>query len=217
LLLLLQSAPAQEPDAEKLFKKMEERLVAAKTLQFTVKLTSDRSPLDAMEMTLLMGEGNKLRIDYRMHKGEPGDQCLIVSDGKEMKQKRLDESWGPWKSPADQNTVNKIGTARAGGGFFLMYYRMNTREEATKSLPISGFKSGGREKIDGIETEIVEYTVEVPDRGPIEVKVWIDPARLVPLRRTLAGDFQGKKVTATSVYGGFKIDEPIDDAKFKLP
>lgn len=210
-------AGAQESDAEKLFKKMEERLVAAKTLQFTVKVSTDRDPLDNMEMAFLLGEGNKLRIDCKMHKGEPADQVLFVSDGKELKHKRGDQSWGPFKSPADQNAVIKIGTARAGGGYFLMYYRMNTKEEAAKSLPVSGFKSAGREKIDGTEAEIVEYAVEVPNRGRVAVKVWIDPARLVPLRRTQVGDFQGKKVTATTTYAGFKIDEPIDDAKFKVP
>ena len=215
--LFLQGAPAQESDAEKLFKKMEERLVNAKTLQFSVKATSDRSEQDTTVAKFQLGEGNRLRVDYQMGSGGPENTTVFVSDGKELKQKRQEQSWGPWKMAADLNAVAKIGTARLGGGFFLQFYRLETRDAATKALPVSGFKSGGKEKIGEVETEIVEYTVEHAERGRMTIKVWIDPLQALPLRQTLTGEFQGKKVVATSVYEGFKIDEKIAEEKFKLP
>jgi len=217
LLLLVQSAPAQESEAEKLFKKMEERLVNSKTLQFSVKVSSDRSPLDSTQAKFQMGGGNRLRVDYQMSSGGPENTYLIVSDGKELKQTRQEQSWGPWKTAADQNAVTKIGTARLGGGFFLLYYRLETRDAATKALPVSGFKSAGKEKIGEIETEIVEYTAEHAEAGRLSIKLWIDPLQALPLRRTVTGEFQGKTVVATSVYEGFKIDEKISEGKFKLP
>src|SRR5579872_192705 len=82
-LVLVLLVPSAEPnEAEKLFRQMETKVMQAKTLECTYEGKVDYKEAeddqkDTLKGKLLLGEGNKLRIDF----SGMGEKGTIISDG----------------------------------------------------------------------------------------------------------------------------------------
>lgn len=214
LLLLVQSA--QESEAEKLFKKMEERLTTAKTVQFSFKTEVKSKDPQSIEGTFVLAEGNKFDIAFTHSGGKRNQDVRAISDGTKIaeftNQKRRDVEPRP-----EMAAIIRLGVARAGAGMIDGYGKYKSLDTASSSMKVSDFKSGGKEKVRDVESQIIEYSLEIAKVGKASVRVWIDPRTSLPVKSTLTVTVEGEAIVATTTYEGFKIDEPIENAKFKIP
>jgi outer membrane lipoprotein-sorting protein len=206
--------PQEKDDAESLFKKMEEKIVKAKSLRSKLagemeeakfKLTGD----------LLLDEGSKVRIDVQ-GKGE-GDEkkALVISDGKKLYMKSNDSDTAQgFDAPETFGKLIRIAFARAG---FLSAFEFCDSENRAKTGPetaytMTGLKLGSKEKVGDRDAQAVTYTVTRKGRDAAAT-VWIDTATLLPLKRVLKMD----GMTLSESYSDLKVDEKIEAARFEIP
>ena len=215
------TAYGQEDVAEKLFRAMEQKVRAAKALKLVCEV----------EGRLLAGGGqvkikasqqfagpNKARFELHSESFD----SLFVSDGKLEVRREGDRLEEPKK--ADPQLNEGLTGAIARGGFMLP--RLVLRPEpgsfnAEKTLLISGFKLGVKERVGDVDGQSVEYSVKFGGlaTGPAEavkVTVWIDPKTHVPLKRKIVVG-NGEADFFTEVYAEFVIDPKLDAKVFELP
>src|ERR1700678_3512610 len=100
LVLAAWPAAAQENEAEKLFRAMEKKLLAAKTLQIRFDSSVTIPPqTGSLKGTLMLGEGDKFRLEFG---GEPfgvEGKTTVVSDGTTMSIKDTGEKEKTNKAP----------------------------------------------------------------------------------------------------------------------
>jgi len=213
--IVLALLPQEKNEAEQLFKKMEEKIVKAKTIR--VVMTGE---MDAMKMTLsgemLLGEDSRARADLE---GKAGDHALkagIISDGKRI---RLESSDKPKARELDvPGTLGGLArTCLARGGFLGTLDSFDSEKSVKASaddlFAASAFKLGAKEKIGERDAQPVEYQLDKKGHRPTEATVWIDTETCLPLKRTL----KKGPMTLTEAYSVVQIDEKIDPAKFELP
>ena len=217
VLAVLLVLPQEKNEAETLFRKMEEKVLAAKTVQ--LKMTGEMKEAGlALSGDYLLGESGKIAVHL---KGKQGDQevfAKLTSDGKRI---RLEESG---RGPAELfDSADGVGKAArqcfAAAGLMGTLDQLN-RDGKIKDLDkrlmvASAFKLGAKEKVGEREAQIVEYvlgTKAAPEEGSTAV-VWIDIATTLPIKRS----FRNVQMTLVENYSDLKLDEKIDDAKFELP
>src|SRR4051794_37099967 len=86
LLLAAAAVPAQDNEAEQRFRKLEEKLRSAKVLKLTYRTERPKGKQGAaLEGTILLAEGNKLRWE-QTGQDEAGRDAgfLLIADGKSL-------------------------------------------------------------------------------------------------------------------------------------
>ena len=214
--------PQQKNDAESLFKKMEEKLAKAKTVQVKSKgssMTADGEMSAAVDLS--WEAGNKARVASEMKIPGPGEfKSLFISDGKSAALSGLEAKSGK----TFQNlTPDLVRAWSRGGGFFASEWieaatfkdaRHPKRGIVPKAVE---FKSGPKEKVGPRDAQKLEYTLTEVESGKVSMSLWIDLETHLPLKREMRGFHGREKMTFTEHYSDFKIDEEIDASKFELP
>ncbi|HEU4339726.1 MAG TPA: hypothetical protein VFS19_06630 [Planctomycetota bacterium] len=214
---------AQEKnEAEELFKKMEEKLAKAKTVQVKGSGSSEMSEGEMKAATVLLWEtGNKARLDTELTIPGMGDiKGLYVSDGKHAAARGPESKDG--KTP-EKLTSDLVQSWARGGGFFVIMWieaatfkDENHPKRAQVPKPV-GFKMGPKEKVGDREAQKIEYALTNIEAEDVSMALWIDPETFLPVKREMRG-FHGKeKLTYFETYSDLKLDEKIDAAKFELP
>lgn len=224
LALAAWSAAAQENEAEKLFRSMEQKVRKAKTLQFRFDATmiGAGANADNLKGTLTLGEGDKLRMEVEGK--QFGTECKLTftSDGTDLK------SFGYTKAPGrpkqDRNETQKspkgIGAYFRGAqpreGFFLCLLKINGRfEPAPDDFKISDFKLAGEEKLGKRNTQVIQYTVKDKDANLGSMKVWLDAKTKLPVKLVMTADAPAT-IVITETYSEFTIDANVDAKLFEL-
>jgi outer membrane lipoprotein-sorting protein len=203
-------ARAAEDEAEKLFRQAEKELLAAKTVRVEFDLkTGNADGGNQAKGTLVLGEGDKLRIDCAGSLGKVQFRAATrIGDGTKV------HTFHSGEKPSTRDSPKGLGKALRGlaarPGILLEFDAIAT----TETSKVSDFKLGAGEKFGGIEVRIVEYTVSVqgrvekgpdgrplrmvslyaggptigfPVEGPVKVpaKVWIDTKTNFPAKLEL--------------------------------
>jgi len=217
--LVLAPAPAraQEGDAEKLYRAMEKKVLAVKSLalEFNTEVTLDDKKVFAVKGSIYVAAGNKIRLEGDL---TGGAKILSVTNGESIYEKVgdkiLDKPDAPRKSKALVGTIARFGAAAA-----LMEKKLGTFDP-DKDYPVKNFKLGIKEMVGKRDAQIVQYQVEEKS-GKLStevVSVWIDTKTQLPLKRAMVNEVPGKQVfRSTEIYSVFTVDSKLDGQLFEIP
>jgi outer membrane lipoprotein-sorting protein len=227
--LLVAPASAGENEAERLYRAMEKKIRAAKTLQvvFAAELADDGPP-QKIKGSLHHAKGNKGRLEVD---SEFDLKLLLVSDGKALYSQTFDDDSGhidinpPHLDDADKTTPALL--ARLGVSSCLLIsdkmmpaYHPSQKPaayDADKALFLKGFKLGVSEKVDGREIQVVIYLIESKySKVPLQASVWIDTQTHLPTKRVLIVDEGQRAWRVSETYSEFTIDGKIDPKLFQV-
>lgn len=217
VLAFLLLVPAQGTnEAEQLFRKMEAKLLKARTLEcvFEVKF----------EIAFALAEGNKFRADFTIKNGETSSKHTLISDGVKVV---INDKGSQGEVP---EPVQKMFTAlieRAHGIFarggaqaliipseWLGEMKKDTKVEDL--FQVADFKLGKKEKVGGRDAQVIEYKLTIkPDKEAITIRTWVDVKTNLPLKRAMGDEKEKGGITET--YSKLTLDEKIDPKKFELP
>jgi hypothetical protein len=211
--LMLLAAPQEENEAERLFKKMEQKLLAAKSIQ--LKYGAFRGDCTGR---LLLAEGNKALIEVN----EKSFRRKLVSDGTTTADVVPPAKPAVAKTPAHQysNLVHALTR-------FDLYTGFNTGvasswvmegEEVRKKVELKDFKLLEKKKLEDREVHKIEFLRTYPLFGDIKeteiVILWIDAGSSLPFMRRIEKE-RGKGWEET--FAEFKLDEKVDPKEFVVP
>ncbi|MBC7852302.1 MAG: hypothetical protein IAF94_02610 [Pirellulaceae bacterium] len=217
LILAATSAGAQDAEAEKLYRAMEKKILAAKTLavEFNSKMTVDEKKF-TVKGTIYVAAGNKTRLDLQSEVFQLGGKTLIVTNGdsKYAKVGEIVFKEGPFP-PKGEILIPLIAQ------FSATHAALETKTAASdleKDSPLKNFKLGATELVGQQEGQIVRYQLHEKDTGILaEVTVWIDTKTGLPLKRAVAGNKETKVGDLTETYSVFQVDSKLDDKLFEIP
>jgi hypothetical protein len=221
--LLLLSVPAvtlaQGNEAEKLFRKMEEKIMKAKTLKAVAAAdynSPDKGP-GKLKIAGQLGEGDRCRIELNVDAAGKEFAVVFASDGTKAQMELPGGMVKPAPATKDIGKILRATHARVGPfGVAMMLFSPKAGEvtDIDKMMGVSGFKAGADEKVNGRDAKVVEYNVEFGNtKKSGKVKVWIDAATMLPLKRHITPS-EGGEVTET--YSEFTTDAKIDPKTFEL-
>ena len=215
-------AVAQKNEAEKLFRNMEEKLRTAKTLQLRFDSSVTIPPnTGSVKGTLILGEGDKLRLELG---GKPFGvefKSILVSDGTTMSSKDSTEP----KKDKTQKAPNALGAnvrkALPLLGVFVCFNGIDRGNWSPGVLKGSNFKLAGKEKIGEQNTQVIEYTVTevkaVISPGKWRMKMWLDAQAHLPVKLTMTMDELADISATTDTFSEFAVDAKVDVKLFELP
>jgi outer membrane lipoprotein-sorting protein len=227
-LLVLAAAllfPQEKNEAEELFKRMEEKLAKAKTVQLKSSgLTSEGRHVGKLtvEVELLVGGENRIRVDTVVKTDPPlGDMKMqALSDGSWLKTKSDVGDYSietPKTLATDLVRAFSRGGALFGTGWLQATAANDPGHPDRRKIPeVAGFKLGKKEKVDGREAQAIEYKLKGLEAGEIACTLWIDCESGLPVKRDTGSGSGPKEMGIVESYSGLKLDEKIDPAKFEL-
>lgn len=226
-LVVVYAAPpalAQESsEAEKLFRKMEKNLAAAKSVRVAFEGTAEgiadvRGTLK-YKGTLVLAAGNKARLDLDAEAGGKKRPMSLRSDGAKMT-----DDGGTANTP-EHLFEEMIGFLKHGG--YMAGYVFSSSDAGGKrsvaALKASGFRLGDKEKVGKREAQLIEYQLaleKAPEDAPklsLSEKLWLDAETNLPLKRVLSGKLMDKEFKYTETYSEFALNPKVDDKVFELP
>jgi outer membrane lipoprotein-sorting protein len=217
LLALTLLSLQEKNEAEELFKRMEEKLVKAKTLQCKFTISMNRGEL-TFKGDYSADAENRIRIEAEATVRSLGlkEKGLTVSDGKQVASSGQDPgSWLRFAAPASYGQSIRIGIARHGfmDANINAGSELDSKADAEKRFTASRFRMGKGEKINGRDAQQVLYRMGRGSWQDDAALIWIDKETLLPLKRS----YQNEHTRIDETYSGFKLDEKIDPARFELP
>lgn len=215
LVLILGAAPAraQDGEAEKLYRAMEKKIRAAKSLvvEFNSQHTVDNEKF-TINGSIHLAAGNKTRLDLESELIELGGKNLIVTNGKSKYAKVGDVVLHEGPFPPETKVLLAL-IARFGAANGAMEQKIATAD-LDKDFPLNNFKLGVKEMVGKREAQVVQCQLQNKEIGDLaEVTVWIDTKTQLPLKRTEAGKTQG----STETYAVFTVDSKLDGKLFDIP
>jgi len=206
--------PQEKNEAEELYKKMEAKILEAKTIQVKVKGSMEDGKI-GLAADILLGESNRARLDVEMQIQGSIRTFGSVSDGKSIQVTATDGTrQAAYATPETFGVLFRRGIAIVGAMHASSAFsgRMATSDPAT-AYKVSDFVLGPKGKVGETEAQMVQYKVATKYDTNITVMVWIDPKTHLPLKRTVTAAMKSGEET----YSEVKLDEKIDAAKFELP
>jgi len=234
LALMTWPAAAQENEAEKLFRSMEQKVRSAKTLQFrfdgTITAITPAGPKKSnVKGTMILADGDKLRVEGEGNSPEEKSKMTVVSDGIDMKSFVYVQA--PGQPKREMNSTEKspkgVGqyyrSALPRHGLFVSFLNVDQRSDfAADSFELSDFKLAGKEKIGEQNTQVIQYTITAKEKGKdkaptaLSMKVWLDAKTNLPVKMAVTGGRSG--ITEfTETNSEFIIDAKVNVKLFELP
>lgn len=220
LVLILAAAPArvQEGEAEKLYRAMAKKILAAESLalEFNSEITEGDKKL-AAKGTIHIAAGNKTRLDLQSELFQLGGKILIVTNGEARYANVGGLVFGDGPFPPKGEVLLAL-IARFGAASAAMETKIATAE-LDKDFPVKNFKFGVKEMIGKREAQVVQYQIQNKITGDqVETSVWIDTKTQLPLKRTNAEkDAKGKGLKTTETYSVFTVDSKMEGKLFEIP
>ena len=204
--------PQEKNEAEELFRKMEAKLVAAKTIQMKVKGLLNEGKVQ-VTVDLQVAEENRARLAAEMKILDQTVTSGSVSDGKNIQRTSTEGIRLPLQ-PTPEKFGQLVRRCIAAYGCVTAGYAFSEGSKADPAVAykVTEFVLGPKEKIGKTETQMVQYKLATKDESGITVMVWIDPKTNLPVKRRLTSEHKAVEET----YSELKFDEKIDPAKFEL-
>jgi hypothetical protein len=209
--------PQESNEAETLFKKMEEKLLAAKTIHVTLKgVMAQEGMKIGLTTELHLGEKNQACDEFTLKNGRRELTGRCVSDGRKIAVLAIDGKVDPARdAPETLGRLLRARFARAGvtaATEALQLDRIAKQDSAT-TIGVSDFKLGDKDKVQDRDARKIDYKMTKAGEPDRQVTIWIDSATLLPLKRVITRAI----VSLTEEYTVLEVDGNIDPAKFELP
>jgi outer membrane lipoprotein-sorting protein len=217
--LILAAAPAraQEGEAEKLYRAMEKKILAAKSLvvEFNSQNTVDDEKF-TIKGTIYIALGNKTRLDLESELFQLGGKNLIVTNGKSKYAKVGPFVFHEGPFPPEGEVLLAM-IARFSAGVAALEQKIATAD-LDKDFPVKNFRLGVKEMVGKREAQVVQYLIQDKKFGDLaEVTAWIDTKTQLPLKRAIAGRKDTKVGDLTETYRVFTVDGKLDGKLFDIP
>lgn len=227
LALLFALAPAQEPDeAAALYRKMEEKLLAAKTIRLSATLKSEGEIRhESTGVLVLDKERHRVRHERTRVSGELPPTTRVFCDGRTLRSYGfIGPSQDIIKPSLAFGRNYALALPRISFMTTLEWDGWNLEDGAWwKRVRLEGFKTLKKETLDGKPSVAISFTRVVNIDGPgsggevkRSVTLWIDAETFLPLKRVEAKSGKCLEWIETERYD-VKLDAPVADADFKLP
>lgn len=225
LLCAFQQEPPKEPEpneAEGLFRRMEEKLLTAKTVRFRVSSDVNDGKDGSLLGTVLIGEGNKVNWTTQVTMPKSKGTVRMVSDGGRLR--HSSEGWGnppqEGKAPSRWRECMILFVTRANLFMAPRLVKVNDvdRLDLQQYFKVSDFSFGEKERQGKSEIREVLYSIEVKGVDRVRTAVWVDMESLLPVRRRINSNAGAKpEMVVVEKYTDWVLDGPIDDKEFELP
>lgn len=214
---------AKDDDAEKLYRSMEQKVRAAKTLQirYEMNVTDAAGKTGGVQGTLTLGEGDRLRADAEGKLFDQPVKCTAISDGANLKfhdaptaaKERDEKAALPAKG---LGLYSRLALPREG--IFLCTLNMDRRGDLPTGATLpADFKFVGKENIGTRQAQVIQYTLRRKDaKDALTVKLWLDAETNLPLQRSITGGTSDWS-SFTEKYREFSVDPKTDAMLFELP
>jgi outer membrane lipoprotein-sorting protein len=229
-MLLVFLAFLQDPDADALLKKLEDRLVAAKTLQVemkgeTVFTKGKESAKAAMAGTLKIKAPAKYAFAGTMERGEEKIAASITSDGEVAVEKAGDvvRTLKPVKDFGE-----RAGALFARFGFVPAQVLRLRNEDVEPQEKDADFLPDARKlvKVEGAKARAVKGGTVITavavyrrygEEGDTRVEVTLELGEDgLPVKRVMKLAQEAVTIEVTESYSAWKIDAEIDDSTFTV-
>jgi outer membrane lipoprotein-sorting protein len=230
-------APAQDKEAEKLFRDMEKKITSAKAIEidFTYQLEGKTT-----KGTLLLTNDNKARLQVSGHFyfGVKGNARFeLVSDGRRLKTKGarllISTIGRPYVEPGGQtegktpksfHALLAVTLSRGGIGATILGlpYLVGADDDIDPDkedsrMTVHDFEAVGAEKVGERPAKVVRYRFGKGGNDDPKVAVWIDAESGLPLKRVFLGGPEGEKIRISESYSEIKLNPKVDAKAFELP
>jgi outer membrane lipoprotein-sorting protein len=221
------AALAQENDAEKLYRGMEKKLLAAKAFEVTFDYQVEKGKAKG---ELLVTRENKVRMKIVGHFAEkPKARFELVSDGKQVRSRGatfgIQTTGRPkvelggeseWRMLKNFHTVLGSTLSRAGMSYTILLMPYLDGGDGSREIDpefggrnkVDNFKLEGSEKVGATQAKRLHYRF-----GGLKMTLWIDAKTLLPLKRAYVLD----NMRIVENYHEFNLDPKIDAKAFELP
>jgi outer membrane lipoprotein-sorting protein len=241
--VLLPVALAQDNEAEKLFRDMEKKLLAAKSFEITFEYQIEdlARKKRTTKGTLVLTKDNKAQLKVSGYfEGKRDAPFELVSDGKQLKTKGAKfvvasngvpgvEKGGQSEQETPKRFAVQLGALVSRGGMwysiFVMPYLLRDGIDADaegSKVNAYDFKLGSAEKVGKHAAKVLRYRFGKGGACPDdqEIILWLDAETLLPLKRIFdlrenRGVVSG--IIITENYNEFTIDPKIEAKAFELP
>jgi outer membrane lipoprotein-sorting protein len=213
-------AYADENEAEKLFRQMENKVNDAHTLQMrfeaALSLTGNAGTIKGKAV---LGEGDRIRFDADTVFDGKSSKVVVIGNGtklfvKDSQQAAIDVK----DSPKDLGRYFRTVFPRVGLAAALNQVAKDKETFKVDELfRATDFKLGGKEKIGTAETRLVEYTVVVHGKDKAAGKVWINVQTHLPAKLELRMENMGTALEFSEIYTEFTINGELEGKLFAAP
>jgi outer membrane lipoprotein-sorting protein len=228
------SASAQDADAEKIYRDLEKRILAAKAHQVETSYAFGKQKAKT-EMVITQDNKFRMKITGQLQE-KPKSSFELVSDGEDLKSTGASLSVMPsglpsiqaggkseWPTPMNFHETVSVINVRAGAWYsvFGMPYlatggfgeKLDADGRGSK-IQAYNFKLLADEKIGDQDAKVITYRFGDGSAGRdnADIKLWIGAKSQLPLKRTFVMESQSISVTET--YLQFKLDPKLDAKHF---
>jgi outer membrane lipoprotein-sorting protein len=228
--VLFVAAPAcgQENEAEKLFRGMERKVLAAKSLEVVFEGSAASPDFKvAMKGKALLGQGGLYRIDIDGEFGGKSEQGLMLCDGKTIYNKASGDSraktWPAQAGDADR-LRGYLGRVGIWMSVSIFVDEMSTEQpkdfDLDKALPVTDFKLGVKEKVGTKDAQVIECSFTFKTKVGKQVgkmAAWIDTQTQLPLKRSIEIKDGKESRTLVETYATFNAEAKVDGKTFEVP
>jgi outer membrane lipoprotein-sorting protein len=226
-------APAEPDDAEKSFRKMEEKLQSAKTFTVNFEATFDGTLRGKLKGSLVCSDKNRSReeIDGDLTFGTTAGKRVtmrMVSDGTKMATTSgigTDPQTHVVDAMKDLGAAQRLFAARAGIVCPTLLLAENVRpgEKPPERKPedhvrVRDFRLGKTERLGGRDTTVIHYEmIGRAFKEPLAATVWVDAETNLPVKRVVEVKQDDLAVTLTENYTNQAVGGRVDEQSFAIP
>ncbi len=218
------SGAAEPNEAEKLFRDMEKKVTAAKSIECVFETKVDGGPKVQMSLkgSVTLGEGDKC---YAEGSGEESGKAFkgsFTSDGMKMLGVMDGKNQPKHDTPKQFGLIARSMITRSGAlmSFFLSSSAGEKDREfkIDEEYPVTGFKLGKKEKVGDKEAQEVQYVLTISkEKVTLASSVWLDTKTNLPLKRVMTATIEKINITITESCSKLTLDTKVDLKKFELP
>ena len=211
---------AQDNEGEKLFRKVEQQVRAAKSLKVVFDIHGEFGKETIKQQgVLLVAEGNKGRLEIKTTVGGKTVMEQMIADGKESAFVEAGKIVGERRAVNAASTETALAVGIRAGILAALQVGPDPKNkfDVDKVLPATDFKLGAKEMVGSREAQVVTYKLAQPMGDPVQITLWIDTKTELPLKRTTLGKVKEVKTAAVEVYSEFALNPTLDDKIFELP
>jgi outer membrane lipoprotein-sorting protein len=231
VLALPPRAPAQDNEAEKLFRAMEKKITDANAFKVVVAIDTKgdtKEFVGSYKGFLLLTKDNKARLKVSGVDSGEARNWELVSNGKQVRLRpyaigvsEVDKEEATLPTPKNLHGHAAARLSRLGvlPNLWRMPVSLVLAAEVPKDkLDIWGFQAGGAEKIGGRDARVVRFKMNLSGiKGDdTNFTIWIDAQTLLPLKRVIVLGPRLGQGTITELYQEFTLDPKIDAGAFDL-
>ncbi|MGO9111211.1 MAG: hypothetical protein ACLP9L_18455 [Thermoguttaceae bacterium] len=176
----------------------------------------------SLKGTLILGEGDKLRLEFAGKTSGVEGKLTAVSDGANMSIRTSGEPDKTKKAPKALGANVRRALLRMG--IFICWTGIERSGKLSPDqLKLSDFKLTGEEMIGERKTRVIEYMVtlmqDVITPAQWRMKMWLDAQTSLPVKLTMTmpkGELSDISAMAET-YSEITVDASVDAKLFELP